>query len=639
MAPPGGVVEPHELALLDGALAHRGPDGRGVLALDHDGTLRIGREAREVGRGRLGLVHRRLAILDTSDAGAQPMQRGPLAITYNGEIYNYLELRDELTRLGERFHTRSDTEVILAACARWGFDALSRLEGMFALALLDLRTQTITLARDRYGIKPLLVARVGSGPASHIAFASELRALLPLGSAWTLSPRDTHAYLRHGLTAHTVSSMVQGIQHLPPGTMLTFSLDAAEPAHALDDTMSRAVSFARRTPLDVPATRDDAVAMLRERLQTSVAMHLRSDVPVSAALSGGIDSSSILTLAQAAGGAQAPRTAFTFASGDDADETQWARAAADPLGVSLRIVAPRDTDLADDFDDFVRALDEPAASTSVYAQYRIYRAAREAGLTVLLDGQGADELLAGYATARSALSAQYWNEGRLRDAWRVINETPSGFGGMPRAWQLMFGHLLPGPLMVLTRTLMNRGPAPAFFNRAWVKRHGIVQTDTLARHDLRAQLDLEFSQGLRTLLSYQDRSSMRFGVESRVPFLARDVVELCRVMPSQWLFGKDGLTKSLLRDAMRGLVPDAILDRRDKIGFRTPEVRWMRAGTTTFEPLLDSDALRATGILAPKYLHDLWRSAVFNNGSYHTWCWRWVHFARWLEQTGVGPAG
>lgn len=653
LAPPRGIVDAHEVAQLDAAIAHRGPDGRGVLSLTHDDRWHLGASARDVPAGRLALVHRRLAVLDPSAAGQQPMVHATagLAVTYNGELYNFRALRDELARAGERFVTGTDTEVLLAAYAQWGVAAFARFEGMFAFALLDLRQRVLHLVRDRRGIKPLLIARVGTGDGARVAFASELRALLPLASGWRLAPQAAYDYLRNGLTGHTTASMVQGIWHLPPGTVLSLSLDDDHPATQLDESLARAVRFddampnARRGAAPSIATRDEAVALLRTRLLASVDAHLQSDVPVGAALSGGIDSSSIVACAFAArdgdasGGQRAIlQRAFTFASGDDSDESAWAARAAAPFPLPLQHVTVRDTDLADDFDDVVTALDEPAGSTSVYAQYRVYRAAREAGIPVLLDGQGADELLAGYHSAHAVLAAEYWRTGKLRDAWRLLRTPPRVVGASAGPWKAALARILPVPLVAVGRVLARRTLVPVWLERTWLERHGVRPTDLMGYRTLREQLDGDLTLGLRTLLSYQDRNSMRFGVESRVPFLDSRLVQLCRSIPAPWLFGSEGRPKALLRDAMRGLVPDVVLDRRDKVAFRTPQQAWLRAGHARFAPLLDSEPLRALGLFARSApLRPLWDAAVLGHRRYVDVCWRWINFARWLEQTGVSP--
>ncbi|MDB5099453.1 MAG: hypothetical protein JWM80_3874, partial [Cyanobacteria bacterium RYN_339] len=540
------------LARMSEAIQHRGPDDLGYF-LAAPGASHLGRQAPDDAGWRLGLAHRRLSILDLSEAGWQPMASadGRYVTVFNGEIYNYQELRAELAAAGHAFHTSSDTEVLLVAYRAWGEAALSRFVGMFAFALLDREANTLFLARDFFGIKPLFYSTFAGG----LAFASEVKALLEVPEVGRqVAPGPLYDYLRFGLTDHGESTLLADVRQLLPGHCVTIRLDhpdqvAPAPYWRLDPTPRTDLSF------------DEATTRVRELFLDAVRLHLRSDVPVGAALSGGIDSSAIVMAMRALEPGVKLHT-FSFITDDPAaSEEHYMRLVAGAAGATMHEVTPRAEELVADLDDLIAAQDFPFGSTGIYAQFRVFRLARAAGITVMLDGQGADELLAGYRFHLSARLASLLRRGHWLEGARFTARA----GGLlssqgPRLFFQAGGLLLPPGLQAAARRLVGEELAPPWLEAGWFTRQGVALAQphqARAREILREQLvQAVETTSLPALLRYEDRNSMHFGMESRVPFLTPALARFLLSLPEDYLVGPDGTSKAVFRAAMRGLVPD-----------------------------------------------------------------------------------
>ena len=544
-------------------LKHRGPDDRGQWF--HRDSL-----------GTVALGHTRLSIIDLSDAGHQPMHSsdGRWTLVYNGEIYNYLELRGELEKLGQQFVSDSDTEVLLAPWAHWGPACLERLVGMFAFAVYDQKEKTITLVRDAFGIKPLFF----SHNCDRFFFGSEISALFPLiGKPLEANPQRVYDYLIHSVQDTGSDTFVQGISHVPPAHLVRLDLtkpDVFETERWWNPNIAQTsrLSFA------------DAADNLRELFLESVRLHLRSDVPVGVALSGGIDSSAI-TCAIRHLEPDMPIHTFSYISTDPvSSEERWIDIVNEYVDAQVHRVCVEPEDLTNDLSDLIKAQGEPFCTTSMYAQYRVFQEARKYGITVVLEGQGADELLAGY-------------HGYVGQRMRSLLET-GDIGGMFRfsanwkrwpgrqgqtAWRALAGQLLPDGLYQVGLRIANLNKLPQWLDAKALRREGIsMRPYRLERlHKGRGRrvaevLSLALTKGgLPSLLRYGDRNAMRFSIENRVPFLTLSMANFILGLPEQYLVSEHGETKSIFRKAMRGIVPDAILDRRDKIGFETPMQSWL----------------------------------------------------------------
>lgn len=533
------------------AQAHRGPDGEGIVTA-----------------GLVGLAHRRLAVIDRPGS-AQPMRSadGRYLLVYNGEVYNYRQLRRELSDLGHAFATAGDTEVVLASFVEWGAAAFDRFEGMFALAIADTLTGRVTLARDPFGIKPLYLAADDDG---RVFFASEIRPLLATG-AITPRPDDTtiYRYLRFRVHDDTPRTFFAGIERLMPGERADIAVDGGV-TRSTYTSLYRDLSRLAESPVPYD---EAARERFRAALRDAVRSRLVSDVPVGTALSGGLDSSTIVaTINALLAGSDREASAVgarqqTFSAvfpGESNDEERYVDAVAAACGPALRVhkVRPDADRFLVDLRDFVRTQEEPVISTGPYAQYCVMREASR-HVTVMLDGQGADEMLAGYLPYHLvAIRDLARREGRVRAAAELGRS-------LDVLWRL--GRFRAYDALRRRRHL----PVESLLAPAFREAHA-GQRLAVIRDDLKARLveDL-FRHSLPALLRYEDRNTMRFSVEGRVPFLDTALLRLLWSLEPAAIVHK-GWNKRALRDATAELLPPLVHRRRNKIGFTTPEDTWLR---------------------------------------------------------------
>lgn len=639
-------------------LAHRGPDHAGVVgplgvpvaAVAADGAdvavaagaasrpdvATSGRPSRPGGIASASagdgvacawLGHRRLSILDCSPAGHQPMAyRDRFWIAYNGEIYNYIELRGELERLGHRFRSNSDTEVLLAGYAEWGSAVLRRLVGMFAFVLVDAQERTAFVARDFFGIKPLFWTRWDGG----LAFASEIKALIDLpGVSRRADPVRVFDYLQHARVDDGERTFFADIRQIPAGHAALIRLGVPggeprpEPYWTLEPVRRDDLSF------------DEAARELRERFLDSVRLHLRSDVPVGAALSGGIDSSAVVMAMRELVGPSLELHTFSFITDDPVlGEERWVDLVGGAARAHVHKVYVSPEELADDVDTLIRQQDEPFVSTSIYAQYRVFRLAAEHGIKVMLDGQGADELFGGYPMFFGARFASMLRRGELLPAARLM----AAVGKLPGRGTLSLlggatSNLLPPSIAGRLRGLAGRPLYPDWIRPEWMRRHGLEERALPPRvsHVLADELRRAIVQtSLPSLLRYEDRNSMAHSIESRVPFLTPSLAGFALSLPDDFIIGDDATTKRILRAALRGLVPDTVLDRRDKVGFATPERAWLRSLSPWVDDVLGRPSPAGDVLDLERVRREL-AGARRGATPYDFWLWRWLNLIRWAE--------
>jgi asparagine synthase (glutamine-hydrolysing) len=385
---------------------------------------------------------------------------------------------------------------------------------------------------------------------------------------------------------------------------------------------------------------DDAGERLRELFLNSVRIHLRSDVPVGAAFSGGVDSSANVTAMRALSGNSLELHTFGFVPEDPAlSEERWMSLVADEVGAELHMVTPRPEELLADLDDLIDVQAEPFGSTSIYAQSRVFRLARDAGIKVMLDGQGADELFAGYRHYLPARLSGLVAGGQLVSAARFLSALRSLPGASPaRVSSWAVGAALPTAAQAPIRRLAGRPLVPEWLDADWLTARGVSLGDPWRDSGgttLRAQRLISVQSTLRTLLRYEDRNSMASSIESRVPFLTPALAEFAAGLPDDYLIAPDGTGKFVLRRSLRGLVPDPILDRRDKIGFATPESSWLRALGPWIDNVLDSDPARAAGPLRVPQIRARWAAAESDSGTVDPATWRWLNLIRWVDRFAV----
>lgn len=596
-------------------LRFRGPDDRGV-------------ETFPCASANVALGHTRLSIIDLSSGGHQPMKTGDgrYVLVFNGEIYNYRELRSELAAAGRVFSTDSDTEVLLAAWEAWGEQALPRLIGMFAFVLLDQQHATLTCVRDAFGIKPLFHT-VEDG---QFMFASEVGAIKALkASAMQLDWQRAYDYLVHGDYDSCPATFFDGVKQLAPGHVM--QVDLRQGAVSEPRAWWKP-SIKERTDLSF----DDAAELVRERFLDNIRLHLRSDVALGAALSGGIDSSAVVCAMRHVE-PDLPIHTFSYIARDsDVSEEVWVDRVNEHVNARPHKVVVSAEDLVRDLDSMILAQGEPFGSTSIYAQYRVFQLARENGVTVTLDGQGADEMLAGYSGYPGQRLRSLLEKGRVGQAWSFLNEWAQWpgrdrMGGAKRC----VAEMTQGSLYQALRSLNGMRRTPEWINREPLIERGIIQEFPHQRADitesgrrLAAELGLSLTRrGLPALLRHGDRNSMRFSVESRVPFLTLGLVDLLLSLPESYLISPKGETKSVFRAAMRGIVPDDVLDRRDKIGFATPEQALLASMVDTIRGWLKHD-LHLPFFNQAEALREF--ELIMAGKKPFSWqVWRWINFCRW----------
>ncbi|MFI5370079.1 MAG: asparagine synthase (glutamine-hydrolyzing) [Candidatus Eisenbacteria bacterium] len=569
----------------------------------------------------LGFVHRRLSIVDLSPTGHQPMcdPPGRTWIVYNGEVYNHVELRHELAAAGERFLGTSDTEVILAAYRRWGIDCLSHFNGMFAFALWDGETRRLFAARDRLGVKPFYYQWDGRT----LAFASEPRALVLTQSHRVVPNLDAvRDLVALDWVDHDTTTFFEGVHQLPAGHHLITGPDG--------------FAVRRWWTIDpdrhATGTAADWEAEFRDTFTDAVRIRLRADVEVGACLSGGTDSSAVVTTASRL--MDRPIHAFTCAydEGPAFDERPYVRAAVETSGAVSHVVVPDGGDFWEVFDALARSEAEPTAGPGVYSQWKVMDLAHQAGLRVLLDGQGGDEILAGYFRYLPLRLRDLVARGDLGAAWRLFGPVSARLGGT-HTLALAFEPWLPRPLVARLRRAFGQGKdtvlGPALLDLARatppVPPSGF---DTAVR---RQQAFDTLQRLLPSLLRYEDRNSMAFSIETRLPFLDYRVVELAFSLPDEQKL--DGVvTKAIMRRALADRIPQRVLDRRDKMGFETPADVWLRGryAAETRRRLLGGGVLREW--LDPRTIAGRLDEYLAGRREIGLQVWRWLSLESWARQ-------
>jgi asparagine synthase (glutamine-hydrolysing) len=566
-------VDPAALSVMGDAIRHRGPDGRGYLLWSPGDELRLERSVQgRPASARVGLAHLRLSIIDLRETNDQPLVSadGSLALSFNGEIYNYVELRAELEALGHSFRTEGDTEVLLAAYSEWGPACVERLVGMWAFALLDARRSTVLLSRDRFGIKPLYYTLAGGT----LYFASEIKALLTVPQ---VRPEPDEAvvrrYLLSGSVDETDRTFFAGVRSLPPAHNAVLPVDG------------RATAPAPERYWSIPeegydGDRAAAAREFAELFSASVRVHTRSDVPVGTCLSGGLDSSAIVCVAdrlrRGGGLPHYEHHGFGYVPDDPAwSERRYMDAVVDRTGLRMTYVEVPSQRFSDSLVTIAAQQDEPFGTTSIAAQYFVFEAAKAGGMKVMLDGQGADEILGGYHHYFPLIAATLLRQRRFGAYRRFSMAQRRARGERPISARHALAALTPRRLSDQLATRLLDSPTSRVLSAEL--REGVRFTDTRTPefdsvHDLLAAHTS--SLGLPALLRFEDRNSMAHSIEARVPFLDHRLVEFCFRLPFEFKVN-GAVTKDVLREAMRDVLPEEVRTRGDKIGFRAePTAAW-----------------------------------------------------------------
>jgi asparagine synthase (glutamine-hydrolysing) len=571
----GRPADPDVVGRMTAALHHRGPDDHGQYV-----------------SGPVGLGFRRLSILDLSPAGHQPMLSadGRHALIFNGEIYNYIELRDELQARGRRFRSTGDSEVLLQAYDQWRLDCVDRFNGMWAFAIHDAERHSVVVSRDRFGVKPLFRYHAGD----FVLFASEIKAILASGlyrsaTNWEAASR----FLLRGDLDVDHQTFYEGIERVDAGTI-------AELTAAGTETKRRFWSLDAIEPGDVA----DPVAEFRELFRDAVKIRMRSDVPVGVFLSGGLDSTSIICMMkkerERQQGTQGALQAFSYMSMEH-DESSFIRDTVAQTEADFEEVHIDPRTMWDNLSRLLWHHDEPVHSPTALVGYELMRRARAKGTIVILNGQGSDETLAGYWNFVQA----YWTElvmrGRLGSAAREMLHYCRSHGRpvLPAARELMASAAKQTLNRVATANLRQR-PVTDDADVAWMSPELIRQLGRRGEpkvRNLRTALERAVTfRPLPIFLRVEDRNSMAHSVEARLPFMDYRLVKLSLSLPSEWKV-RSPWNKYILRESMRGVIPESVRTRLDKMGFPTSAREW--TASAWHEPMQDlfaSQGFRERGV-------------------------------------------
>jgi asparagine synthase (glutamine-hydrolysing) len=590
-------------------MVHRGPDDVGHVMIDSAGKAEmlhfVGEEdgtGDSANRYDLALANRRLAIIDLSQKAHQPMTLGDCTIVYNGEIYNYLEIRAELGKRGQAFFSASDTEVLLRAYLEWGIDCLFHLNGMFAFAIWDARTKRLFCARDRLGIKPFYYYLT----PDCLIFASEIRGILAImPKKPEINDGIVYDFLSAGRQDHTPETFYTSISRLQAGHYLI---------RETDRTLIR--SYWQLNPrAQSQASYAENVHNFRELFSDAIRLQMRSDVTVGCCLSGGMDSSAV----SAAASALSPyrMKAFTARYRDPSmDEWRYA--------LSVGVKAPIDNiaefaepqDFWERCPDVVWSQEEPFGGPAVYAQWMLMRTIKSHNVRVILDGQGGDELLCGYAKYFYFLVRDLWREGRISAIMTMLAHAMLNGGQHLLNFKAARRYLPGGP-----QTLALKLFRPEFYQR---HKERVISHPT---DNIRSQQILDIEKfSLPVLLRYEDKNSMAHSVESRVPFLDHRLVEFAVSLPIEHKL-KGARAKLIMRDALTGDIPPMVMKRRTKLGFGGTFVSWVNALAPKLETWLDEEELGIDRYLQRSVLREQLRRkdpAIFTA----------LILERWMERFG-----
>ncbi|MDD5259611.1 MAG: asparagine synthase (glutamine-hydrolyzing) [bacterium] len=634
------------MVAMNNLVKHRGPDGEGyLLAGKKQGNWRLA-EARDASvldhakaaEWTAALAHRRLAIIDLTPAGCQPMASADrkLWIVYNGEVYNYLELRQELEAKGYKIRSNTDTEIILTAYQEWGVDCLQRFNGMWSFAILDLNQNILFCARDRVGVKPFYYYCTGSC----FLFGSEIKQILAHPDVIRTTNKGVlFDYLVHGYLDHSDQTFYQGIKQLPGGHYLSVPLCSdknwqPQPIRYWDINLNHKIT----------GWSDQQYAdRFLELFEDSIRLRLRSDVPVGSCLSGGLDSSGIVcvmnNLLRKENKEDIQQTFSSCFEDQKYDERRYIDQVAAATKIASHYTFPKGERLVDELDKVLWHQDEPFGSTSIYAQWNVFRLARENGVTVMLDGQGADEILAGYHSYYGAYYASLVRQGK----WlRLFNELTSyyrRYQSWPGQKSTFYSAFLSGRMK--QQLYLKRAAATKWltqeFQEEGVKTSPYSQylkiVDELHQKKGGTYLDwnlyeMFFSTCLPALLHYEDRNAMAFSLEARVPFLDYRLVEFLFSLPDEQKI-QQGWTKYIYRNAMRNILPEPIRLRPDKMGFVTPEENWIKNSIKPYCLELCQQVAEQDEVFDKSGLQGAFQGILSGQQGFSFLPWRWINTMLW----------
>jgi asparagine synthase (glutamine-hydrolysing) len=651
---------PVAVAAMSAKLKHRGPDDEGFVFFGPGKTCIAGSNDTQPSAWNspfsyspkehirstndnynIALAHRRLSVIDLSEAGHQPMcnEDGSVWIICNGEIYNYIELREELKQQGVQFKTASDIEVLLKSYEHWGIRCLDHLNGMWAFVIYDRKQNLLIGARDRFGVKPLYYYN----SPDFFAFASEQKALLEIPGLKTgVISEAVYEHLLLGQVELREEGFFRNIYELLPGHCFELNLQ---------DGVFNTRKYYHLTSFCGINTynseqQNSYVESVREKIFHAVDIRLRSDVPVGFCLSGGLDSSSIVCISEQIRSertmAQLSDRLHTFTAvntGGKYDESAWAEKVAIAANTEWTKADCNAADILPFLESMIYHQDVPLFSTSTFAQNRVMKAAHEKGIKILLDGQGGDELFAGYQTFYTSMLLDYLRKFSLKDFFREfssLGNSASSAGIFGRSlMKLSLDGMLTAGMKNSIASLYR--PELAYFSKESRKLNaGLLNlSGEFSSKPLNELLHYYFTgYYLKNLLRWEDRCSMQYSVESRTPFSDDiDLIEFVFSIPAAYKI-RSGWSKNLMRKAMKGILPEEIRTRRDKLGFATPQTEWlMQINASMKTRILELKELDDTGIVNQQKLFKDWE-VIFSNPSLskaQDFVWRYLNFLIWKQ--------
>jgi asparagine synthase (glutamine-hydrolysing) len=634
------------------AISHRGPDGEGFLLANECSIVAAYGEStpEEIKNNRfdfspskhistiniepfLAFGHRRLSIIDLSAGGHQPMcvKEKKIWITYNGEIYNYIEIRDELEKKGYRFFTNSDTEVILNSYREWGEQCLEKFNGMWAFVIYDREKNELFGARDRFGVKPFYYYT----DENMFAFASEQKALLKAEGIKTgINPKAAFDFFLKNTMEHEEEGMFKNIFELFPSYAFRFNLQERKLIQWKYYTLpvnEKWVNFSEEKF-------NSAVLKTRELFFQAISLRLRSDVPIGSCLSGGIDSSAIVCtideLRKKNNSTIKKIQLFTACFDEkEIDESPYAKLVADQVNGEWNRIYPTSAELLKDFSDFTYCQDLPIWHTSGFAQYSVMRAAKNKGIKVVLDGQGGDELFAGYYPYHFRYWMDLLKQGKIKSFHNETRSFPSSLsfmiGQLTRQYgtSLIPSHLMPAVYKNYFKDIRYLKPA---FWKEYKTRMAYHEGFSSSLNGLLAKEMYNFR--LKAYLKCEDRSSMWHSVESRTPFSDdKELIEYVFSLPPNMKI-RNGVNKYILRESLKGLVPEKIRERKDKIGFVAPNKRWISEIKDQLKDIFKAQDEYLNVPLLMKEYDDFFNSPSRPDNNR---VFRFISFAKWREVFGI----
>lgn len=582
------------------SIKHRGPDDEGVF-ISHD----------------VGLGFVRLSIIDLSKSGHQPMisDDGKFVVIFNGEIFNYLEIKEELILAGVNFITNSDTEVLLKAYLKWGEACLDKFNGMWAFVIYNIEQRTFFASRDRFGIKPFYYLQ----NKDFFAFSSEIQPLLKLVAGKPNANYDViYDYLVYNRTDQTENTFFKEIKKLQHGCNLKISANQ--------------VTINKWYDLSSSVLKNSGISSSKDFLnlfKDSVLLRLRSDVPIGVCLSGGIDSSSITSILIKSDLIR-NLNSFSAVFGDNkkADESKYIRAFQNDVA-NMNFIEPNSKSFYNDINNILDCHAEPFPGTSPYAQYKVMQLAC-GKVKVTLDGQGADEMLAGYSDFYGYYFKELFLHFKLNKLLKEIYQYYKIHKSF-YAIRAFFYFILPTSIKSWIRVNQSSYMSKVFIND--YKDSSLIAKTLLSSKTLREALLNHFEYKLEHLLKWEDINSMAFSIEARVPFLDHRLVESVIASESSLIINK-GVSKFLLRDSMKGLLPKIIEERVNKIGFITPEDEWFREEPlkSYVNDILTSESIKNRGIFNIRELIKMYENHMSGKVNKAKEIWKCVHLELWFRK-------